>query len=144
MNFIFRFLNKLKGTKKDPNINNNMQEMAQTKLMILSDIFPKPLELKPVSYIDAVSITRGKYEKIINDAINNFQSLAFTIKPKQTSITLKKSSFDFFHENLILEKIQNEANGNLRKLVQGLDKMNQMLLKEEFQYNIVWYAYFKQ
>lgn len=113
--------------------NEILQQAFTEKMQELSDSFAFPLRINTIiSYIDASSVVNGKYGAEIFEFINNvdaFQNLN------------KVDSKKFYHISRFLDSIQNNYNGNFKRLMKYIIDFNQTFYENDKSYNRVFYGY---
>lgn len=105
-----------------------------------------------MSWAMAMGIAKGKTLQTFNKASSNLEDTVVNLtryeegESKEESSDKKFKNFNAYttyHEGFIFDRIKERANGDMAKFIRELDKMNKLLEKHEYSYNILKYAYYE-
>lgn len=123
------------------------RDFERTCNRLLSYFDDMNITFTKINYVTAISAVRGKYNQVMLEAYNNYQSSVHELsnfiglKSDRKGYTVGEPSF----LKMIAEKIYNKRTGySFVKLMNELQKLNRSYKKNEELFRIVWYAEYER
>lgn len=143
----FSFSDKIQNAEKIKNTSSRYLNKLYETLKV-GELFAIT---KPVGYLDAKSISHGKYRNSITDFINNAE---MSLNRKYASQINRRGRGQFAYEELIFEKIRKEIKQNptIRTTIKSIEKFNQLIFEAKtkdgkerpYDYRIVYYTFYNE
>lgn len=107
---------------------------------------------RPISYSTVKRVTKGRGLEALKRANHAFRDLTvndmrYQAGEPKNKIDIKFKNFNAWsltHDEIIMDRIRKESNGDFNKYIQRIDMYMGLLEKEDYRYNVVYYGYFKK